>query len=129
MMPTRVGVTVAVLVSCTLPATPPGAGLCTTGVVAVALRKPAVDVPDVRPQFDQNRFNPSVEVPPVDRLFATTSTLASSDIWSRDFTSQIRPRSIATPVMAISGMASSPVMMVTEPRLSRPCGVMVAFPR
>ena len=33
-----VGTTVAVPVSCTLPATPPGAGLWTTGIVAVALR-------------------------------------------------------------------------------------------
>ena len=59
------------------------------------------------------------KLPPVDRLFATTSTEASSDICSRDFTSQIRARSIATPVIAISGMASNPAMMVTEPRLQQ----------
>jgi hypothetical protein len=81
----------------------------------------------VRPKFDQNRFKPSAEVPPVARSRATTSTAASSDICSRDFTSQTRARSSAAPVIATSGMASSPVMSATEPRLSSSFLVMVDF--
>ncbi len=81
-----------------------------------------------RPKFDQNRFKPSAEVPPVARSRATTSTAASRDICSRDFTSQTRARSIDAPVIATSGMASSPVMIVTEPRLNRPGDVMADFP-
>src|SRR5215472_19136918 len=103
-------VTVAVLVNCT----PPGAGLCTTGVVAVAPRYATVVASDVRPKSAQNRFRPSVEVPLVARSRATTRTAASSDICSRDFTSQMRARTSATPVIAISGMASKPVIRVTE---------------
>lgn len=129
MMLTNVGVTVAVLVNCTLPATPPGAGLCTIGVVAVAPKYPTVLVLEVRSKSAQNRFKPSAEVPPVARSRATTRTAASSDICNRDLTSQMRARSIATPVIAISGIASNPVISVTEPRLSNWDGLMVAFPR
>jgi hypothetical protein len=82
---------------------------------------------EVRPKFDQNRLRPSAEVPPVARSRATTSTAASSDICSRDFTSQTRARSIDAPVIATNGMASSPVMIVTEPRLSNPGGIMADF--
>ncbi len=80
----------------------------------------------MRPKFAQNRLTPSTDVPPVARSCATTNTAASSDICSRDFTSHILERSIAAPVIAISGTASNPTIIATEPRFRSLDHVMAA---
>ena len=107
--PRKLGLTVAELVICTLPS----ALVLMIGLLAVAPMKPP-QLPSglwIVSKFDQNRLIASVVlgvVPAgvVPMILAATSTPASRPTCRRDLTSQTCAKSVAPPIMAISGWRS-----------------------